>query len=114
MPLAGLILNRVHVPVVTRLSAARSVAAAETLENHEAGNGSGTGEPPRYALAAGVLRLHAERMQLAARERRVAEHFTSAHPTVPVTEVVAQPEDVHDLEGLRTIGSSLASEPGPS
>jgi hypothetical protein len=53
-------------------------------------------------------------MQLAARERRVAEHFTSAHPTVPVTEVVAQPEDVHDLEGLRTIGSSLASEPGPS
>jgi hypothetical protein len=51
-------------------------------------------------------------MQLAARERRVAEHFTSAHPTVPVTEVVAQPEDVHDLEGLRTIGSSLASEPG--
>jgi anion-transporting ArsA/GET3 family ATPase len=113
MPLAGLILNRVHVPVATRLSAARSLAAAETLENnHETGNGAGADEPPRYALAAGVLRLHAERMQLAARERRVAEHFTAAHPTVPVTEVAAQPEDVHDLEGLRTIGSSLASEPG--
>ncbi|MBV9793895.1 MAG: ArsA family ATPase, partial [Actinobacteria bacterium] len=118
MPLAGLILNRVHIPVATRLSAARSLAAAETLESHETGNGAGpetdsvTGEPPRYTLAAGVLRLHAERMQLAARERRVAEHFTAAHPTVPVTQVVAQPEDVHDLEGLRTIGSSLASEPG--
>jgi anion-transporting ArsA/GET3 family ATPase len=109
MPLAGLILNRVHVPAATQLSAARSLAAAETLEN---GNGSGTtAEAPRYALAAGVLRLHAERMQLAARERRVAGHFTAAHPTVPVAEVVAQPEDVHDLEGLRTIGSSLASEP---
>jgi anion-transporting ArsA/GET3 family ATPase len=114
MPLAGLILNRVHFPVATQLSAARSLAAAETLENHEAGNGADAGDPPRYALAAGVLRLHAERMQLAARERRVAEQFTAAHPTVPVTQVVAQPEDVHDLEGLRTIGSSLASEPGLS
>jgi hypothetical protein len=68
-------------------------------------------DPPRYALAAGVLRLHAERMQLAVRERRVAEHFTAAHPTVPVAEVAAQPEDVHDLEGLRAIGLSLASRP---
>ncbi len=118
MPLAGLILNRVHVPAATKLSAARSLAAAETLENGN-GNGAagadpaGDAEPPRYALAAGVLRLHAERMQLAARERRVAEHFTAAHPTVPVTEVAAQPEDVHDLKGLRTIGSSLANKPEP-
>ncbi len=117
MPLAGLILNRVHVPAATRLSAARSIAAAETLENHEMPNGpveNGTVEsasPPRYALAAGVLRLHAERMQLAVREQRVAEHFTAAHPTVPVVEVAAQPEDVHDLEGLRAIGISLASQP---
>ena len=127
MPLAGLILNRVHVPAATRLSAARSIAAAETLENHEMPNGpvengpvengpveNGTVEsasPPCYALAAGVLRLHAERMQLAVRERRVAGHFTAAHPTVPVVEVAAQPEDVHDLEGLRAIGISLASQP---
>ncbi len=116
MPLAGLILNRVHVPAATKLSAARSLAAAETLENGTGAAGAdpaGDAEPPRYALAAGVLRLHAERMQLAARERRVAEHFTAAHPTVPVTEVAAQPEDVHDLKGLRTIGSSLANKPEP-
>ncbi len=112
MPLAGLILNRVHVPAATRLSAARSIAAAETLENHETPDG--TAEPagtPRYALTAGVLRLHAERMQLAVRERRVAEHFTAAHPTVPVAAVAAQPEDVHDLEGLRAIALGLASRP---
>jgi hypothetical protein len=70
-----------------------------------------SGSPPRYALAAGVLRLHAERMQLAVRERRVAGHFTAAHPTVPVVEVAAQPEDVHDLEGLRAIAISLTSQP---
>ncbi len=114
MPLAGLILNRVHVPAATRLSAARSIAAAETLENHETPDG--TAEPagagtPRYALTAGVLRLHAERMQLAVRERRVAEHFTAAHPTVPVAAVAAQPEDVHDLEGLQALGLSLARRP---
>ena len=44
MPLAGLILNRVHVPAATRLSAARSIAAAETLENHEMPNGPKTGK----------------------------------------------------------------------
>jgi anion-transporting ArsA/GET3 family ATPase len=109
MPLAGLILNRVHRPVATSLSAARSIAAAEALENHREPNGSvGSVACQRDSLAAGVLRLHAEQMQLAARERRLAEHFTSAHPAVPVAEVAAQPEDVHDLEGLRAIGASLA------
>jgi anion-transporting ArsA/GET3 family ATPase len=115
MPLAGLILNRVHRTAATQLSAARSIAAAETLENHEGpSEGAVAPDAQRYALAAGALRLHAERMQLAMRERRVAAQFTAAHPTVPVAEVAAQPEDVHDLEGLRLIGESLAGEPEPS
>jgi anion-transporting ArsA/GET3 family ATPase len=115
MPLAGLILNRVHRSPASRLSAARSTAAAETLENHETPNGDvGSADAQRYALAAGVLRLHAERMQLTARERRVAAHFTAAHPTVPIAEVAAQPEDVHDLEGLRVIGQSLAIWSAPN
>jgi anion-transporting ArsA/GET3 family ATPase len=114
MPLAGLILNRVHTSAATRLSAARSLAAAETLENHEIPNGTVVAaDTQRYALTAGVLRLHAERMQLSARERRVAAQFTAAHPTVPVAEVAAQPEDVHDLEGLRLIGQSLANRSDP-
>ena len=65
---------------------------------------------PRYSLAAAVLRMHAERMNLGKRERRLAEHFTSAHPAIPVAEVVAQPEDVHDLDGLRVIGTSLSQQ----
>jgi anion-transporting ArsA/GET3 family ATPase len=106
MPLAGLILNRVHVSPAARLSAARSLAAAEALDVHDQGDGSG----PRYGLAAGVLRMHAERMNLGKRERRLAEHFTSAHPAIPVAEVVAQPEDVHDLDGLRVIGTILSQQ----
>src|SRR5215467_15230976 len=38
MPLAGLILNRVHTSQAARLSAARSLAAAETLEMHDQPN----------------------------------------------------------------------------
>ena len=48
---------------------------------------------------AAALRLHAERMQLIAAERRLAQRFTAAHPAVPVARVIAQPEDVHDLAG---------------
>ncbi|WP_336047782.1 ArsA family ATPase [Streptomyces sp. CA2R101] len=62
-------------------------------------------------LAAGLLRLHAERMQVLARERRTRDRFTALHPEVPVTEVAALPGDVHDLAGLRAIGDRLALSP---
>ncbi|GGS78347.1 ArsA family ATPase [Nonomuraea spiralis] len=98
MPLAGLVVNRVHVSPGSALSAARSAAAAEDLESK--------GE---HELTAAVLRLHTGRMQLAARESREQEHFVSAHPTVPMAQVRAMSEDVHDLAGLRQIGNLLAS-----
>jgi anion-transporting ArsA/GET3 family ATPase len=117
MPLAGLILNRVHRSPAARLSAARSLAAAEALQPAGAPAGSppvshngNTGEPAeatRYPLVASALRMHAERMQLIAAERRLAQSFTAAHPGVPVATVPAQPEDVHDLIGLHAIGESL-------
>ncbi|NAS22403.1 AAA family ATPase [Herbidospora sp. NEAU-GS84] len=97
MPLAGLVINRVHRSPAPDLSAARSTAAAEDLESR--------GE---HELTAAVLRLHAGRMQLAAREHREQEQFASAHPTVPVTRVPAMSQDVHDLDGLREIGELLA------
>jgi anion-transporting ArsA/GET3 family ATPase len=128
MPLAGLIINRVHSSPAARLSAARSLAAAEMLaaETQQADGqladppgskppagsgqsraGSGESDDEPHSLAIAALRLHAERMQLAAQERHVAENFTAAHPLVPVAEVPAQAEDVHDLAGLRAIGESF-------
>ena len=47
-------------------------------------------------------------MALSARERRLQERFSGAHPQVPVVEVAAQPGDVHDLDGLRSVGEDLA------
>lgn len=98
MPLAGLVVNRVHESAADTLSAARSQAAAETLE-----------ERGEHKLTAALLRLHTDRMQLAAREDRLRDHFASTHPTVPVTAVPAQAEDVHDLDGLRQVGEDLAA-----
>ncbi|MFE9722368.1 ArsA family ATPase [Streptomyces sp. NPDC005794] len=60
-------------------------------------------------LTAGLLRLHAERMQVVAREQHTRDRFTTLHPEVPVTEVAALPGDVHDLSGLRAIGELLAA-----
>ncbi|WP_404817211.1 ArsA family ATPase [Streptomyces thermolineatus] len=157
MPLAGLVLNRVHGTGAPQLSAERALAAAEALEepfgaedpgpedpgpeavggpaaedpavgDQDAGDqetdgvadlpggsaGGGrpvgvSGSPARSPelLAAGMLRLHAERMQVMARERRTRDRFVAVHPEVPVVEVAALPGDVHDLDGLRAVGARL-------
>jgi anion-transporting ArsA/GET3 family ATPase len=98
MPLHGLILNRVSVLSAPALSVARSLGGAEFL----AGDGSSN-------ATAAVLRIHADLRRRVERERRVAERFARAHPSVPLSAVPAQPEDVHDLSGLRTIGAELVA-----
>ncbi|MER0481551.1 ArsA family ATPase [Streptomyces sp. Edi2] len=182
MPLAGLVLNRVHGSGAAQLSAERALAAAEALTDRmaedthadttpetaseaapdamsgtdaetpsdtaTAGPAPGRAENnlettgivdldggkagsrtagslspaaaadqvaptsvPAAQLAARLLRLHAERMQVLARERRTRDRFTALHPEVPVTEVAALPGDVHDLAGLRAIGDRLTLNP---
>uniref|UniRef100_A0AAU2JUI1 ArsA family ATPase n=1 Tax=Streptomyces sp. NBC_00049 TaxID=2903617 RepID=A0AAU2JUI1_9ACTN len=122
MPLAGLVLNRVHGSGADQLSAERALAAAENLEDagivdQESGkaglrDSADDGSPDRPdvdEITAGLLRLHAERMQVIARERRTRDRFTSLHPEVAVAEVAALPGDVHDLAGLRAIGERLSA-----
>ncbi|MEW1691816.1 ArsA family ATPase [Streptomyces sp. NPDC091265] len=160
MPLAGLVLNRVHGSEAARLSAEHALAAAENLEaagivdqtagkaglrepadSPDAGTthatdtaGAATPDPAEHAsehepadtpqadadavtveqLTAGLLRLHAERMQVVAREQRTRDRFTTLHPEVAVTAVAALPGDVHDLAGLRAIGDRLATGSAPA
>jgi anion-transporting ArsA/GET3 family ATPase len=155
MPLAGLVLNRMHGSDAAGLSAERALEAAENLEtggivDRDSGQEtlrgapspgptspspsasstltstptdaaeSGPADTPHRrphadsaqdpaALAAGLLRLHAERMRLLSRERRTRDRFTALHPEVPVAEVAALASDVHDLDGLREVGRRLAS-----
>ncbi|WP_245178651.1 ArsA family ATPase [Streptomyces montanisoli] len=154
MPLAGLVLNRVHDSGARGLSADRAGAAAENLEEagivDQAGGHGVRGATPRSAagrpsgnpespetdpsgspdatdttdssdlplsgsvtsveqLTAGLLRLHAERMQVIAREQRTRDRFTVLHPEVAVVVVPALPGDVHDLAGLRSVGDRLST-----
>jgi anion-transporting ArsA/GET3 family ATPase len=96
MPLAGLVLNRVHAVQAPAVTAAEATAAAARL----AGDG--------HAPTADVLRLHADLVRRVARETDVAAGFVAEHPGVQVVRVAAQPADVHDIAGLRLIGSALA------
>ena len=99
MPLAGLVLNRVH-PRLTNLTAERSLAAAEQLDVPS--------PSPAQSLAGGLLRLHAERVELSRREARLAERFAASHPGISLLRLPAQAEDVHDLEGLRAVTDAAA------
>ncbi len=98
MPLAGLVVNRAGRAPGGRLSAERALAAAERLEEEE-----GTDGP-----TPGLLRLHAERSRIVAREARLRARFATAHPDVPTAVVPALSTDVHDLDGLRTVGDLLS------
>ncbi|MYT69918.1 MULTISPECIES: ArsA family ATPase [unclassified Streptomyces] len=135
MPLAGLVLNRVHGSGADRLSAERALAAAENLDERgivdqapgkeevrtpsdPASGSPAAAETPAHPsteqLTAGLLRLHAERMRLVAREQRTRDRFTALHPEVAVAEIAALPGDVHDLAGLRDIGDRLAAGGTPA
>ena len=98
MPLAGLVVNRVHTSAAASLSADRAAAGAENLA-----------EQGDHAVTAALLRLHADRMRAIEREERLCGRFTAAHPHVRVAHVPAQPGDVHDVVGLRTVGAALGS-----
>ena len=102
MPLAGLVVNRAVGPDpghTTRggLSAAAAAAALERM--------------PEDGVTAGLLRIHSDREQLVARQHRLRERFTAAHPQVPSVVVPALAGDVHDLGGLRAVGRLLAGSP---
>ncbi len=97
MPLAGLVLNRMHRSAVDTLPADESEAAADAL--------TAAGDQP---LTADALRIHAGLVRQTERELEVAATFVDAFPAVPTVTVTAQPADVHDVDGLRTIGALLA------
>ncbi|HJR39923.1 MAG TPA: ArsA-related P-loop ATPase [Nocardioidaceae bacterium] len=102
MPLAGLVVNRASRVPVGSMSGDQAMAAAERLAGRTDPDGSST-------ITAGLLRLHAERTRIVARESRLRQRFAAAHPTVPTAVMPALSTDVHDLDGLRLVGELLAS-----
>jgi anion-transporting ArsA/GET3 family ATPase len=99
MPLAGVVVNRVH-----HASAGLSAEQATDIADELAGLPDRT---PADATTTGLLRVHALQMTVAATEQGRLEEFTAAHPAVQVATVDAFGEDVHDLAALRKLAASL-------
>jgi anion-transporting ArsA/GET3 family ATPase len=104
MPLAGVVINRVHF-AATGLTARAAEAAADRLAEQSPTEAR---SQRAAALAETALRVHADLAAAAEADRRMARRFSSAHPSVPMTEVAALASDVHDLDGLRRIADLLA------
>jgi anion-transporting ArsA/GET3 family ATPase len=98
MPLAGLILNRTH-PMLSELHAEKAEEGAEELDKKDPD-----------ALAAAVLRIHADRAMTAKREIRLLSRFTGANPHVAIVGVPSLPFDVSDLDALRAIADQITGE----
>jgi anion-transporting ArsA/GET3 family ATPase len=99
MPLAGVVINRMH-HATPGLSASRATELAAEL----------TAIPDRTAAdstTAALLRVHALQATVAAAENGRLEEFTATYPAVPIATVDAFGEDVHDLAALRKLGASL-------
>lgn len=98
MPLAGLVVNRVHVEGAEGIDAVDAEAATHKLMGGDADD----------QATADLLAVHADRSRVASRESRLRKRFTAAHPAVATVPVAALAGDVHDLDGLRLIGELLA------
>jgi anion-transporting ArsA/GET3 family ATPase len=105
MPLAGVVVNRVHRSTVPQITAVKALAAAEALDGEDA-ELAGDGDTDS-ALTAGVLRVHAQRLTMQATEQRRVDGFALAHPNVLLASARALAQDVHDLNGLRLLGDAL-------
>ncbi|GAA2132162.1 ArsA family ATPase [Nocardioides bigeumensis] len=104
MPLAGLVVNRASSPPADALSEDEARAAAARLERVRGARADSA------SRTAGLLRLHADRSRLVAREALERRRFAAAHPDVPTVVVPALASDVHDLAGLRQVGALLAGQ----
>jgi anion-transporting ArsA/GET3 family ATPase len=100
MPLAGLVLNRTHPPLV-ELPPKLDASALESAV-------ADTSRAKARVLARAALQLHAAQVALHVEELRMRARFEGARPEVGVISVPALPTDVHDLSGLRTLAAVLA------
>ncbi|MGE9807276.1 MULTISPECIES: ArsA family ATPase [unclassified Janibacter] len=104
MPLAGVVINRVQRSAAGRLGSTRAQECADALvDGAESGDAS-----PTTDLTVSLLRVHAELAEIAERHAAVVKRFRSGHRGLAVTAVPAAATDIHDLDGLRSIGADLS------
>ncbi|GMA38276.1 hypothetical protein GCM10025883_03210 [Mobilicoccus caccae] len=104
MPLAGVVVNRVRHTRTSAVSVDSATSAAEELRARAESSNDGD----RLLAAAELLDVHADIAAEARRHERLTNDFAARHPAVPLVRVPIAATDVHDLDGLRGIGTELA------
>jgi len=105
MPLAGLVVNRAATAPTAQ------TAQSGRLSSEEAAAAAGRlGREVPDSLAAGLLRLYADRSRLVEREATLRARFAAAHPQVATAVVPALAGDVNDLDDLRRVGVLLGGQ----
>jgi anion-transporting ArsA/GET3 family ATPase len=107
LPLAGLVVNRVHRPRATAITGDAAAAGAERIDSMLATEPAAVDDSLR--LTSAMLRLHAEAARRHQREIRLVGRFTGGYDAIPVLLVDALAQDVHDLDALRNVGEMFAS-----
>nr|WP_040632735.1 ArsA-related P-loop ATPase [Mobilicoccus pelagius] len=106
MPLAGVVVNRMAHARTEAVSADAALRAAETLRDRaEATDAAPT--PGAADVTAELLEVHARAAAEARRHERLSREFAARYPGIPLVRVQVAATDVHDLDGLRTIGAAL-------
>ncbi|GAB3705387.1 ArsA family ATPase [Mariniluteicoccus flavus] len=98
MPLAGVVVNRVH-HSESDLSADEAARLARDL-----------GDEPGVRVARVALERHAARRRTIDAERAQVAEFMAERPGVPLAQVAALDGEVSDLEALRAVGRLLAEQ----
>ncbi len=104
MPLVGLVLNRMATSVAP-LDLDRTRITLAGLPEGTPGS-----EPDGLDLTRRLLQLHGEYSTVRAAQQAQADRFAAAHLDLPTAFVPGLPSDVHDLDGLRLVGSALAGD----
>ncbi len=126
MPLAGVVVNRMARSRTDRITADAASRGAEALRAQVGTSAGGTSTPASDAaaptaraattttaavIATDLLEVHALAAGEARRHETLTREFAARHTGIPLVRVPVAATDVHDLEGLRTIGAALAGTP---
>ena len=103
MPLAGVVVNRVERSLVPRIGTGAAARALEQVAAEEA-------VEPGLETTVSLLRLQQAVAGIADRHAQLVGGFAERLGDVPLRIAPAEETDIHDLEGLRHMGSLLAPE----
>ena len=105
MPTAGVVVNRTTPPAEAGLDLPPRAAALKAASSLSEGG-------PEERATGALLRLHADRIDVALRQRRAVAAALHGIDPRALVEIPLQADDIHDIEGLTVLGRWLHGADG--